>query len=96
MRININIHPLKNEGCRISNVETGGFVNCLLVKKHDKFVEYVHEFPLEGRKTALVRRCSREFWDNYSYITITPFKKPLTGIEKRFQEDMINDMDSQY
>jgi hypothetical protein len=25
-----------------------------------------------------------------------PLKKPLTGIEKRFQEDMIDEMDSQY
>lgn len=70
MRINMNEYSLGNEGCIIINMESGRS-NCILVKKHDKFVEYVHETPLEGRKTALVRRCSRKLWDNYSYKITT-------------------------
>ncbi len=71
MRINLNEYLLGNEGCILINMESGR-CKCILVKKHDKFVEYVHETPLEGTKTALVRRCSRKLWDNYSYKITTP------------------------
>ena len=85
---------MTEERCYISNVESGGQAECRLVRKDNRFAYYTHVYALEGTKTPFIRKCELEIWNKHCFTV--PTKPKVTSIEKRFQEDMINDMDSQY